>query len=130
VDAAAENWILLAEYDLGAAEEMLRCGRTLYVVFTCQQAAEKGLKGLVAARSGSPPPRTHDLFVLSRLLGSDVPERFTDLLGYLNQSFMAVRYPLDLEEATKTYPDEAVAPLIPETKELLRWIRSALTPSG
>jgi HEPN domain-containing protein len=44
VEPSARNWLELAQYDLAAAADMLDRGRTLYVVFTCQQAAEKALK--------------------------------------------------------------------------------------
>jgi hypothetical protein len=39
-------WEDIAEYDLKTAEAMYQSGRYLYVVFMCQQAIEKLVKGL------------------------------------------------------------------------------------
>ncbi|MDR2670629.1 MAG: HEPN domain-containing protein, partial [Oscillospiraceae bacterium] len=41
-----EYWLDIAKYDLTVAESMLRDGHWLYVVFMCQQAVEKLVKGL------------------------------------------------------------------------------------
>ncbi len=41
----AQRWHELAQYDLGTADAMLSAGRYLYVLFCCQQAIEKHLKG-------------------------------------------------------------------------------------
>ncbi len=40
------HWRDIAVYDLETADAMLVSGRYLYVVFMCQQAAEKLVKGL------------------------------------------------------------------------------------
>ena len=98
-----ENWLRLAEYDLAAAETMLASGQTLYVVFTCQQAVEKALKAVVTKQTGAHPHRTHD------------------------QSFIAVRYPLDLDEANAAFSQVVVAPLVPEAREFVKWVRSLLS---
>lgn len=50
-------WEDIAEYDLGTAEAMLLSGRYLYVVFMCQQAVEKLVKGLFVLHKGEEPPR-------------------------------------------------------------------------
>ena len=39
-------WLDTAQYDLKTAESMLDAGRWFYVVFMCQQALEKLVKGL------------------------------------------------------------------------------------
>jgi HEPN domain-containing protein len=52
----AERWRELAAYDLGTADAMLAAGRYLYVLFCCQQAAEKHLKGLIVERCSTFPP--------------------------------------------------------------------------
>lgn len=40
-----DYWEEIATYDLETAEAMLASGRYLYVVFMCQQAIEKLMKG-------------------------------------------------------------------------------------
>jgi HEPN domain-containing protein len=48
MDAAEkyEYWLEIAQYDLDTAEAMLNSRRWFYVVFMCQQAVEKLVKGL------------------------------------------------------------------------------------
>jgi HEPN domain-containing protein len=41
-----EYWLDIANYDLETASAMLAGSRWLYVVFMCQQAIEKLVKGL------------------------------------------------------------------------------------
>ena len=50
INPDAERWRELAVYDLGTAEAMLAAGRYMYVLFCCQQAMEKHLKGLIVER--------------------------------------------------------------------------------
>ena len=126
VRESVDNWLKLAEYDLAAAEAMLRSDRMLYVVFCCQQAVEKAFKALIARRLDEHPPRTHDLLLLARETNTDAAERFADLLTYLNQSALVVRYPLDLDEAVKSFPRASVEPLVPKVKEVIEWARSSL----
>ncbi|RLC46069.1 MAG: hypothetical protein DRH70_06280 [Candidatus Coatesbacteria bacterium] len=40
---------------------MLKSARLLYVLFCCQQAVEKMLKGIIAKRTEAFPPRLHNL---------------------------------------------------------------------
>lgn len=56
-----EHWKDIAEYDLRTAEAMLSSGRYLYVVFMCEQAVEKYIKGLFVLANDAEPPRTHDI---------------------------------------------------------------------
>jgi HEPN domain-containing protein len=43
-----DYWLDIAQYDLETASAMFDSGRWLYVVFMCQQAVEKLVKGLYA----------------------------------------------------------------------------------
>jgi HEPN domain-containing protein len=127
MDPGVENWLRLAEHELRAAGAMRDAGQNLYVVFTCHQAAEKALKAALAHQTGAHPPRTHDLVRLAALVGPDcVPAGLTGHLAYLNESFMDVRYPTDLEEAAQRFPMATVLPLIANTEVLLQWVRSRL----
>jgi HEPN domain-containing protein len=126
MDPGVANWLRLAEHELQAAKAMLEAGQNLYVVFTCHQAAEKALKALVARSTGAHPPRTHDLPTLAALARVAVPEESLDMLGYLTDSFMDVRYPTDLDQAHAQFPVSAVTPLVARTEELVQWVRSHL----
>jgi HEPN domain-containing protein len=89
----AQRWRDLAVYDLGTAEAMLAAGRYLYVLFCCQQAVEKHLKGLIVERCGIFPPRTHDLAKLAH--GANItPNDGQDLfLRTLTKYYVGTRYP-------------------------------------
>jgi HEPN domain-containing protein len=127
VDPAVENWPRSAEYDLAAAEHALVGGHTLFVVIACQQAAEKALKAAVTRSTGLHPPKTHNLEQLAGRCALDLPDRFRTLLDWLNQSFMAARYPLDLDAACAALSTDTVHPYLSQTKELVAWVRSRLT---
>lgn len=43
-----KRWLDIAAYDKVTAEAMYKSGRYLYVLFMCQQAVEKTLKGIIA----------------------------------------------------------------------------------
>ena len=56
-----KNWLAMADYDLITAEQMLKTGRYVYVIFMCHLAIEKNLKAIVSTEIGKIPPKTHDL---------------------------------------------------------------------
>lgn len=56
-------WEDIAEYDLKTTEAMYQSGRYLYVVFMCQQALEKLVKGLYIFKLNEEPPRTREEFL-------------------------------------------------------------------
>ena len=60
MEKTIEKWIEAAEYDLQTAKAMLDTGRHLYVLFMCQQAMEKILKGIFVKQKKTLPPRTHN----------------------------------------------------------------------
>lgn len=55
----------------------------MYVLFCCQQAVEKMLKSLVAAKTGEFRPRLHHLGRLAVAAGIEVDDAMGDLLGEL-----------------------------------------------
>jgi HEPN domain-containing protein len=62
-----EAWNNKAAYDLETAKAMLDARRFVYVLFCCQQAVEKYLKGAIAERRGTCSPRIHQLVRLAEL---------------------------------------------------------------
>jgi HEPN domain-containing protein len=59
-----EYWLDIAQYDLSTAEAMYESGRWLYVVFMCQQAMEKLVKGLYVLYIDDNTPRIHDIVAI------------------------------------------------------------------
>ncbi|NPV30630.1 MAG: HEPN domain-containing protein [Firmicutes bacterium] len=98
-----EEWFLQANYDLNAAKAMLRSKRYIYAVFLCHLALEKALKGLVAAKTGEPPPRTHNLILLVKLAKPNLTHEQLTFLAALNTASIATRYPQELAQALKHY---------------------------
>lgn len=56
-----EYWLDIAEYDLETARANYISCRYLYVVFMCQQAVEKLIKGLHVLFTGEEADRTHNI---------------------------------------------------------------------
>jgi HEPN domain-containing protein len=73
-----EYWLETAQYDLETAETMLNGGRWLYVVFMCQQAVEKLVKGLYILYVDDNIPRTHNIRALVERFENRLPEAVTD----------------------------------------------------
>ncbi len=99
------EWIDKSEGDYRTAARELRADPPNYdaVCFHAQQCAEKLLKATLIVR-GQMPPKTHDLSVLSSLLGSVAPEWSWPVedLRLLSRSAVIFRYPgesADQEEA-------------------------------
>ena len=73
-----EFWLDSAEYDMETAEAMLSSGRWLYVVFMCQQAIEKLVKGLYTLYVEDNVPRTHNITFLVQAFEDQLPVAVTD----------------------------------------------------
>jgi HEPN domain-containing protein len=92
-----EQWADRAQYDLETAQAMLDSARFLYVLFCCQQAVEKMLKGVIAARTGEFPPRLHNLMQLAKLAGLEPDARRARLMRELSEYYVQSRYPEQME---------------------------------
>ncbi|HEU5406745.1 MAG TPA: HEPN domain-containing protein [Nitrospira sp.] len=111
-------------YDLGTADAMLAAGRYLYVLFCCQQAVEKHLKGLIVERCSTFPPRTHDLVKLAHV-AKVTPDDSQDLfLRTLTKYYVGTRYPEEVRTLADEATRELVTRLLTQTKDLLRWLEA------
>jgi HEPN domain-containing protein len=94
----AEDWVLLADKDLQAAEIIFNNEYPLtnIIAFHCQQAIEKYLKAFIIERDG-PLIRTHDLIKLNGIV-SEIEKLCIDedKLIVLNEVYIDSRYPGDL----------------------------------
>ena len=93
-----QYWLSHAQYDLDSADAMCQTGRWLYVVFMCQQAVEKLIKGLYGFYlSFDNIPRTHNIRRLvndfSDKLQEVVPEETYAFFDLLSQHYLNSRYP-------------------------------------
>jgi HEPN domain-containing protein len=114
-----EDWVLLADKDLKAAEIIINDEHPLtnIVAFHCQQAIEKYFKAFIIEKDGT-LIRIHDLIKLNGMiteikdLGIDEKE-----LIVLNEVYMDSRYPGDLG----LMPDGM--PTIEQAKEFIEYAK-------
>ena len=74
VEKKYEYWLDIAEYDLETAKAMLAGGRWLYVVFMCQQAIEKLVKGLYILYVNDDVPRIHNIKTIFKRFENQLPQ--------------------------------------------------------
>jgi len=122
------EWLRFAEMDLSSAEHLLTHHPLPkeIICFHCQQAAEKGLKGILV-NNEIIPPKIHDLERLYTLCAEYIPNIniIEAACNILNQYGVQPRYPeeiniteADMHEALTCAKDilEFLKPLFPEKK--------------
>lgn len=89
-----DRWLASADEDLKAAELLSAAGILGLACFHCQQAAEKALKGLLMARSGT-YPKSHSLEQLVLMGGVTKDERraWRAACQRLDEFYLPFRYP-------------------------------------
>ena len=105
MDKEAKNWLAMVEYDLRTAEQMLKTGRYVYVIFMCHLAIEKALKATISLNTKRIPPKTHDLIYLIGLVKIAIPSELLDFIGVINNASTVTRYPEDLSKLVSSYPN-------------------------
>ncbi len=122
-----QYWIDLSAYDLETAHAMLKSRRYLYVLFMCQQAIEKFLKGLVVHRAKQFPPRTHDLPRLLKFASVKLRDDVVDFLKQLTRYYIETRYPEDVRKLMKTVNRKLALEFYERTKELCQELSTKLS---
>jgi len=118
----AEMWKNKASYDMDTARAMLEAGRYLYVLFCCQQAVEKFLKGLIAERTATHPPRIHQLVRLAGLAEVHASVNQQDFMRELSAFYIQTRYPEEI--AAAEIARETAVRTLSETEEFIEWLKS------
>ncbi|GMO15855.1 MAG: HEPN domain-containing protein [Treponemataceae bacterium] len=119
-------WLEYAEYDLQTAGDMFATGRWMYVVFMCQQAIEKLVKGLYLLYNDDDVPRTHDISsVISRFMDK-LPQPVSDerlaFFRRLSSYYLNTRYPEYKERLNKITNKDMAAALFEQTKDVFEWL--------
>ena len=114
-----QEWLRIAEGDIGSAGSLLRDGFVHNSAYFCQQAVEKLLKGMVT-EMGSEPPKTHDLLELAELAGIDLTPEDRIFLTRLADHAIRGRYP------GAEYNEQEVGELYEEAKRFWEWLRAKL----
>lgn len=126
MDKDVKNWCDISAYDIATAEAMYKTGRYLYVLFMCQQAVEKLLKGLAQQESGIIPPKIHDLERLSIMANVKPDARQLEILRVLNGYYIESRYPEEIEMLMKEIDEKITRSYLKETEEILGWLKQKL----
>ncbi len=87
----ADNWWQYAIVDLKSARLLLAEGIYTQACFHAQQAVEKALKAVIAAR-GETPPRTHKISLLVEITSLPL-EDLANELNDLDLVYLPTRYP-------------------------------------
>lgn len=118
----AKYWLNLAKYDLDTAEAMFKTGRYLYVLFTCQQAVEKTLKGLIVQKTNQFPPRIHDLLKLANLAQVQLSNEQAQFLSKLSFYYLETRYPEQITDLAKSIKKQTAEFFLEKTREQVQWL--------
>ena len=115
-----EQWLQRADYDVETAEAMYASARYIYVVFMCQQALEKCLKGLLVYQGKEALP-IHNLRRLLEMTGNiaDVDKESLRKIDFLSQFYLNARYKEDLQELLRLVGRETAREYLGFTREKL-----------
>ena len=105
---------------------MCDSGRFLYVLFCCQQAVEKMLKGVIAAQTGELPPRLHSLMQLAKHAGLEPEADQARLMRELSEYYIETRYPDTMGAALSDVSPETAREALDQTEALVQWVSSIL----
>jgi len=119
-------WLEYAERDLDAAGAMFDTGRWFYVVFMCQQAIEKLVKGLYILYVDENVPRIHNIKTLVERfedrLNSSIPDNYYSLFKLLSAYYVSNRYPDFISKVGEQVSKDEATGIFIETKEVFTWL--------
>lgn len=118
-----QNWFKSSNYDIVTAQTMLKSKRYLYVIFMCHLSIEKFLKGIVAQKINRVPPKTHNLYLLVKMGGIQIPQTHQKIISHLNEASIPTRYPEDISKISKQYNKKVATNYLKDTKNLLKWLK-------
>jgi HEPN domain-containing protein len=121
-----EYWLDIAQYDLNVAESMLKDGHWLYVVFMCQQAVEKLVKGLYTLYISENVPRVHNIRLLVEnfedKLTVPIPSDKYIFFDTLSAFYMNNRYPDFMTKLSAQIHETEAKKILSQTKEAFSWL--------
>ena len=127
-----EHWLDYAQYDLDSADAMYSTGRWIYVVFMCQQAVEKLVKGLYVLYVDDNVPKTHNIRVLVERFESQLPEPVTEerynLFEDLTIHYLNGRYTDYKQSLSERLNKQTASDFLKRSKEVFAWLMT-LKPS-
>jgi HEPN domain-containing protein len=129
-----EYWLDIAQYDLATADSLFASGRWLYVVFMCEQAIEKLVKGLYLFYVDDKTPHIHNIENIILRFADKLPEPISEdkheLFEQLSMYYLEARYP-EYKEKLSTLTDKEMAEkLLKQTKEVFQWLLTMKPSKG
>jgi HEPN domain-containing protein len=125
-DEKYEYWLDIAEYDLESANAMFTTGRWLYVVFMCQQAIEKLVKGLYIMYIDDNVPHIHDIGKIfshfENKLQVTVPKEKYDFFNVLSGYYLNNRYPEYTRKLSLQLNEAKAKEVLSQAKEEFKWL--------
>ena len=118
-----EEWFFQSDYDLETAQYMLQSGRNVYCIFMCHLSLEKALKGLFIKRFNQIPPKLHDLMYFVEKLELYTEDTHREFLKWINRMAIPTRYPENLRDMIKMFPNEETDSIFLQTKLVQQWIK-------
>ncbi|WP_052037741.1 HEPN domain-containing protein [Clostridium drakei] len=133
-----EYWLDIAEYDLETARANYGSNRYLYVVFMCQQAVEKIVKGLHVLYIGEEADRTHNIArVFNKIFNKEENSKiiidkefdnkakeYMDFFGELLYYYIAERYPSYKEKLSTVISKDKAKSVLDKSEEVFVWLKS------
>ncbi|GMO44375.1 MAG: HEPN domain-containing protein [Treponemataceae bacterium] len=123
-----EYWLDIAQYDLATAETMYRDGRWLYVVFMCQQAIEKLVKGLYGLYLPDTPPKLHDINAIFAKFENKLQEQCsaenTVLFDQLSAFYLNNRYPEYTKKLSAAVTEDRAKEILEKSKRAFAWLET------
>jgi HEPN domain-containing protein len=105
---------------------MYATGRWLYVVFMCQQAVEKLVKGLYVLYVDDNIPKTHNIRILVEKFENLLPEQVTDksydLFDELTVHYLNGRYADYKQKLSERLNESTAEDFLNRTKEVFIWL--------
>lgn len=118
-----EYWQNGAVDDIETANILIDNKKYIHGLFFCHLSIEKIIKANVVKATNEIPPKSHDLFFLSKKANIDLPEDKQLIIQILMKYQLEGRYPEYLPEAPQ---QNIVIGYLRETNNLLKWFKEKL----
>jgi HEPN domain-containing protein len=118
-----EYWQNGAIADLESAGILIENKRFVHGLFFCHLSIEKIIKALVVKQTMEIPPKSHDLFYLSKLVHVELPEDKQLIVQILMKYQLEGRYPEYLPDSPQ---QNIVVEYFNQTCDLLKWFKEKL----
>lgn len=123
VQKQIEYWQNGSLDDFETAKVLIDNRRYIHGLFFCHLSIEKIIKAIVVKTTHEIPPKSHDLFFLSKKANIDLPEDRQSIIQILMKYQLEGRYPEYFPEMPQ---QNVVAGYLKQTNELLKWFREKL----